>query len=94
MSNIIKNAIKYNIQGGKVIISRSKNILTIADTGIGISREEQEKIFERFYQVKKIRSEEGFGIGLSLVKKIADANAWKISVQSERGKGTSFTIVF
>lgn len=94
LSNIIKNAIKYNIQGGKVIISRSKNILTIADTGIGISREEQEKIFERFYQVKKIRSEEGFGIGLSLVKKIADANAWKISVQSERGKGTSFTIVF
>ena len=58
LTNIIKNAIKYNKIGGKVHISLSKNILTIADTGIGISEEDQQKIFERFYQGKKIRSEE------------------------------------
>ena len=58
-------------------------MLHICDRGIAIPPEEQEKIFDRFYQSEQVRSKEGLGIGLSLVKKIADANNWKIEVKSE-----------
>lgn len=75
-------------------MSFEKNTLSIRDTGIGITPQEQEKIFERFYQVHNVRSEEGFGIGLSLVKKIADANTWKIRIQSELNEGTTFYLTF
>lgn len=60
LSNIIKNALKYTPAGGKVHISLSKNVLTIQDSGIGMTQEEQEKIFERFYQGQNVRSKEGF----------------------------------
>lgn len=92
--NIIKNAIKYNKKGGKIYISLTKNILSIEDTGIGIAEKYREKIFERFFQVTQVRSEEWFWIGLSLVKKIADANTWKIEVESTQGEGTLFKIFF
>ena len=94
LSNIIKNAIKYNKRWGIVEIFFDKNVLVIRDTGKGISLEDQAKIFERFYQWSEARSEEGFWIGLALVKKIADANNWKIQVKSEIGKGTDFRISF
>ena len=94
LGNIIKNAIKYTPAWGKVDISLSKNVLQIRDTGIGIAGEDQEKIFDRFYQTEQVRSKEGFWIWLSLVKKIADANNWNIEVKSELWKGTSFYIVF
>lgn len=94
ISNIISNALRYTPENWEINISIRKNILRISDTGVGISSEELEKIFDRFYRGSSARSEEWFGIGLSLVKKIADANAWKISVKSEVGKGTSFEIKF
>ena len=71
-----------------------KNILSITDTGKGIPKEEQEKIWERFFQGSVARSGEGFGIGLSLVKKIADNHGWQLRVKSEEGKGTTFQVVF
>ena len=94
VSNILKNAIKYNVKGGKVYISFSEGVLTIRDSGVWIAIEEQEKIFERFYQGESVRSGEGFGIGLSLAKKVADANNWQIYLESKQGKGTEFQIVF
>jgi len=92
--NIIKNAIIYNKKWWRVDVSMQKNILTIRDTGIGMSEREQEKIFDRLYRVGQARDTTGFGIGLSLVKKIADANKWKISIESEKGIGSTFEIVF
>jgi signal transduction histidine kinase len=94
LMNIVKNAIKYNKKWWEVRITLHKNILTISDTGVWILKQEQDKIFERFYQGDSARSSDGFGIGLSLVKKIADANAWKIKLESEEWKGSSFKIIF
>ena len=94
LSNLIKNALKYTPEWGKIEISYKKNMLSISDSWIWIPKEEQEKIFERFYQWSSIRSSEGYGIGLSLVRKIVDANAWKIQVESEPGKGSIFKIIF
>jgi signal transduction histidine kinase len=94
LTNIIKNAIKYNKKWWEVRISLSKNILSISDTWAWIPESEREKIFERFFQSESARSGEWFGIGLSLVKKIADANDWRIELESEVWKGSSFHIIF
>jgi len=94
LSNIIKNAILYNKKWGRVDISMQKNILTIEDTGIGMSPEELSKIFDRLYRAESARNMDGFGIGLSLVEKISQKNNWKISVSSVPKQGTKFEIVF
>lgn len=94
LMNLVKNAIKYNKKWGEVRLTLNKNILTISDTGTGIADSEKNKIFERFYQWNTVRSNDGFGIGLSLVKKIADTNNWKISIMSKLWEGTSFEIIF
>lgn len=72
----------------------SKNILSITDTGKGIPESEQSKIWERFFQGATARSGEGFGIGLSLVKKIADNHGWQVKLQSKESKGTTFQVIF
>ncbi len=92
LSNLLKNAIRYNKKWWEVIFSLHKNILSIKDTGEWISQKDQEKIFDRFYQGEKARSGNGFGIGLSLVKKIAEGNDWTIEVKSVLWKGTEFKI--
>lgn len=94
IKNIVKNAILYNKQGGKVMIKTEKNTLTIIDTGIWIAPENIHKIFDRLYREWEARDASGYGIGLSMVKKIADSNGWKIKVQSEKGNGTRFEIIF
>jgi two-component system phosphate regulon sensor histidine kinase PhoR len=94
VSNLLKNAITYNKKKWKVDISFKNNSLIITDTGLWIPQEELEKIFERFYQGVSARSNEGFGIWLSLVKKIVDANGWKIEVKSTKGEGTEFRVMF
>ncbi|MCH8518977.1 HAMP domain-containing histidine kinase [Candidatus Gracilibacteria bacterium] len=95
LANIIKNAILYNKIGGYISLVQNKNILEIRDSGKGISQHEQEMIFERFYRGGCVRnSEEGLGIGLSLVKKIADTNDWKIEVESKEGEGSVFRVIF
>lgn len=92
--NILKNAIKYNTKWWSVNISLEKNILSISDSGKWISSQDKEKIFDRFYRGSKVRSEEWFGIGLSLVKKITDTNNWKIEIESEEWKWSEFKIIF
>ena len=76
-------------QGGKVL-------LKVADTGIGIPKEHQKRIFERFYRVDKSRSKAtgGTGLGLAIVKHIVTQHGAELNLESELGKGTTITILF
>ncbi len=93
--NLIQNAIKYTEQGRvEIIIEEEEKTgkIIIRDTGIGISSEDQKRIFERFYRVDKDRSREvgGTGLGLAIVKHIVEAHSSKVEVISETGKGSEF----
>jgi two-component system phosphate regulon sensor histidine kinase PhoR len=96
--NLLDNAVKYNVQGGRAdVFVRTENdrvILTVADTGVGIPKEAQERVFERFYRVDKSRSRRlgGTGLGLSIVKHIVGLYKGKIRLRSEPGKGTEITV--
>lgn len=96
--NLIDNAIKYNIAGGyvklKITDSGSYAALIIEDNGIGIPKESQERIFERFYRVDKSRSKQtgGTGLGLSIVKHIVTYHNGSIKLISDIGKGTKIII--
>lgn len=96
--NLISNAFKYTSDKGKIQIFISKTdknvLIEVKDTGCGISQEVIDKIFERFYQVNDSHSglTTGTGIGLSLAKGIVDAHKGNISVASEVGKGSTFTV--
>lgn len=96
--NLIDNAIKYNVENGKIRLKLTSLNgcvkIEISDTGIGIAREHLDRIFERFYVVDKSRSRElgGTGLGLSIVKHIALIHNGQIEVKSEPGKGTTFTV--
>ncbi|QFR38829.1 HAMP domain-containing histidine kinase [Candidatus Gracilibacteria bacterium 28_42_T64] len=94
ISNLLSNAIKYSNKGGKITVVLDKNRLIMKDLGIGIQKENFEKIFMRFFREEGIRSSDSFGIGLSLVRKIVRIYNWKIEVQSKVGKGTKFIITF
>ncbi len=100
MLNILDNAVKYNLQPVKelmVLIRTDKeNIyVTVSDTGIGMSRETLKHIFEKFYRYQKdlTQNTKGLGLGLHYVKQCIDAHQWKLKVDSEVGKGTTFVIV-
>lgn len=98
--NLVDNAIKYNKTGGsvKIAIKRlsGKTVLSVSDTGIGIRKEEQERVFERFYRVDRSRSRDagGTGLGLSIVKHGAMLHGAGIRLDSELNKGTDVTITF
>lgn len=97
VTNLLSNAYKYGKDNGSVILSLNreagKAILSVKDDGIGISRENLEKIWNRFYQVDGSRSEDsdgGIGLGLSMVRQITDLLGGSISVSSDLGEGTEF----
>ena len=96
--NLVDNARKYTPQGGKVTLGLRRAegwaVLTVTDTGMGIPTQDLPHIFERFYRVDKARSRAagGAGLGLSIVQWIVQAHGGKISVQSEPGHGTTFTV--
>lgn len=96
--NIIENAIKYTEEDGAVDVSVRRDdrqtVIRIADNGIGISDEKKEEIFDLFYQVDDSRNKEGFGIGLSLSKDIAETLGAEIEVRDNNPKGTIFLIKF
>ncbi|MGD6816826.1 two-component system histidine kinase PnpS [Metabacillus sp. 84] len=98
--NLINNALTYTPKGGNVHLTlrneKDHAVVTIADTGIGISEEEIPRIFERFYRVDKARSRNsgGTGLGLAIVKHLVEAHRGQIKVASEVGKGTTFTVKF
>ena len=93
-NNLLSNAFKYTKVGGSITVKLYKEdnnlVLQVADTGIGIPLEKQEKIFERFYQVEN--GCEGSGIGLSLIQRLVELHHGRIVLQSEVGKGSIFTI--
>ncbi len=97
-TNLIDNAIKYTYRKGKIVLAAHKDggsaQITISDTGIGMPEDELPYIFDRFYQIKKIRSDkQGFGLGLSIVRSIVESHKGKIIVESQLGKGSIFTIL-
>lgn len=95
LNNLLSNAIKFRKpEGGTVTITLKKNALVIADTGIGMTPEEQKHIFDRFYRAEESRTSGGFGLGLALVKRIADVHGWKVDVTSVKNVGTTFTLKF
>ncbi len=98
--NLVDNAIKYNRENGKVTIrcekvETDKVRILIEDTGIGIEKDQLSRIFEAFYRVDKSRSKqkEGFGLGLSIVRKILQLNGGTINIKSTPGKGTTVEVI-
>lgn len=98
--NLCDNAIKYNKKNGRVDVTilqqDNKVILTVSDTGIGIPKEHQSRVFERFYRVDKSRSSRtgGTGLGLSIVKHGAMHHNAKIELESQPGQGTTIRVIF
>ncbi len=97
--NLIENAIKYNKKGGYVMISvrhltdpPRKILVSVQDTGIGLKKEDQARVTERFYRVDKSRSREqgGTGLGLAIVKHILESHKEKLIIESTPGKGSTF----
>lgn len=98
ISNIVENAIKYNVEGGWVRVSLNADhqyfFVKVQDSGIGIPEESQEQIFERFYRVDKVRTQEtgGTGLGLSITRNAIRMHNGNIKMYSKEGEGTTFTI--
>lgn len=94
LTNLVTNAIKYNRDGGKVTITASyankKLCVEVSDTGVGLSEEEKQHLFEKFWRSEDVRKIEGTGLGLFIVKHILDQLNGTISFDSKKGEGTTF----
>jgi signal transduction histidine kinase len=98
--NLVGNAVKYTPAGGTVTVSAKAAsdppavILRVSDTGVGIAAEDLPRLFEEFFRTETARQSRvhGTGLGLSLVKLIADAHHAQVAVESEVGRGTVFTV--
>lgn len=99
LQNLLDNAVQYTPGGGRIRIGAAARgpevALTVTDTGIGIPRAEQERIFERFYRADPARSRDlgGTGLGLSIAKHLAEAHGGRIEVESEVGAGSTFRVI-
>ncbi|MFY8036298.1 MAG: sensor histidine kinase, partial [Cyclobacteriaceae bacterium] len=98
--NLIDNAIKYSMDTKRLEISllaeKDFGLLIVQDFGIGISKQDQKHVFDKFYRVSSgnLAKTSGTGLGLSLVKQLMDAQQGRITVESEVGKGSCFTLYF
>lgn len=95
-NNLFSNAIKFNREGGEINLKLERQgrfaVVTVSDTGCGMTKETSEHIFERFYQGDSSRATYGNGLGLALVKRVIDIIGGSISVESEPEKGSTFTV--
>ncbi len=100
IDNLCQNAVKYNSENGTVRVRVQKEggrpVLTVSDNGIGIPKDMQERVFERFFRVDKSRSKEtgGTGLGLSIVKHIVELHDAEIVLESDVGEGTTVKVIF
>ena len=98
VQNLLDNAVQYTSPGGRITvqagIANGQLKIAVSDTGIGIPRAEQERIFERFYRVDAARSRDvgGTGLGLSIVKYLVEAHGGRIEIDSEVDRGSTFTV--
>jgi signal transduction histidine kinase len=96
LSNLLSNAIKYSPTGStvnfKLVGQNGQVIFQIQDEGIGIPEEDQQHLFETFHRAKNVVNIPGTGLGLAIVKRSVDLHGGKISVKSEVGVGTTFTV--
>lgn len=98
LTNLIDNAVKFNTKSGNVTVSferkNGKDVISISDTGEGISQEHLQRIFERFYRTDRARSRDigGTGLGLAIVKHLARLHGGEVSVQSTHSQGSTFSI--
>jgi signal transduction histidine kinase len=98
LGHLLTNALKFTPEGGQVRVAVTAEpgwaVLTVADTGIGISAEDQERIFERFYRapVAGHRAIQGSGLGLTICRALVGAHGGTITVQSEAGQGATFRV--
>ena len=95
-NNLFSNAIKFTEPGGKLSLSlhteQGRAVVRVTDTGCGISPEVGRRMFDKFYQGDTSHAVQGNGLGLALVKRVIDITGSEISVQSEVGKGTTFSV--
>ena len=97
LGTLIDNAIKYSPSGGTVVIRLDGQTLSVVDQGIGIAKQDQAKIFDRFYRSDEARTRghsSGYGLGLAIAKAVADKNGYQLSVKSEPGRGSTFSLHF
>jgi two-component system phosphate regulon sensor histidine kinase PhoR len=94
--NLVENAIKFTGPGGLVVVTAGPQpgTFAVSDTGIGMAQSEIPKIFQRFYRVDRSQSKGSTGLGLSIVKNIAELHGARISVESSEGKGSCFKLEF
>jgi signal transduction histidine kinase len=98
LSNLLSNAIKFTPEGGRVLLKADADalhvVLTVSDTGVGIATEEQELVFEKFRQSGNplTREHAGTGLGLSIVRELAKLLGGEVTLQSELGRGSTFTV--
>ena len=94
--NLCDNAIRYNRKNGSVYVMVGASSIVVRDTGIGIPKEHQDRVFERFYRVDKSRSKEtgGTGLGLAIVKHIAEQHQATMELKSREGRGTEIRVAF
>jgi signal transduction histidine kinase len=94
VSNLIENAVKFNVPGGTVGVTLTRTALTVSNSGGLISPEDLRHVFEPFYQADTSRAQRGFGLGLAIVKKVVELHGWRLNASSSAEAGTQFTVAF
>ena len=95
--NLLENAAKYSEPGDTIELRAAEDTdkvrLTVADTGLGVAKDEQDQMFDELYRGRDVRDRAGSGIGLTLVRRIVEKHGWQLDLASEHGRGTQITLI-